>query len=321
MDQQRFIESKVGRDLRRWFRGSPLLCACILVALTVLSYGPALDGGFVFDDELYLTEDGRMRTLSGLGEIWTEVAGPDYRHQYYPLTSSVFWLQYRLWGDRATGYHLVNVLLHALNAVLLWRLLRLLQLPAAWLAAAVFAVHPVHVQSVAWISELKNVLSSAFFLSSMLLFVRSLGVAGPQPGRRWTVYALGMALFVCALLSKTATSLLPAALLLVVWWKRGRVGARDLLALVPMVVLGAGFVTMTVILEARYGGAQGEATAGRRVKRLPRRGWSASSSRAGRCGSTRASSPGPPNSWSSIRGGRSTPPSGGSTRTHWRRRG
>ncbi|MHC4902264.1 MAG: tetratricopeptide repeat protein, partial [Planctomycetota bacterium] len=144
------------------------------------------------------------------------------------------------------GYHLVNVLLHALNAVLLWRLLRRLGLPAAWLAAAVFAVHPVHVQSVAWISELKNVLSTAFFLSSMLLLVRYLGLVASRSPAGWVTYGLGVALFVCALLSKTATCLLPAALLLVVWWKRGRVDRRSLLAVAPLVVLGAAFVLMTV---------------------------------------------------------------------------
>jgi Flp pilus assembly protein TadD len=165
------------------------------------------------------------------------------------------------------GYHLVNVLLHALNAVLLWRLLRRLGLPAAWLAAAVFAVHPVHVQSVAWISELKNVLSTAFFLSSMLLLVRYLGLVASRSPAGWVTYGLGVALFVCALLSKTATCLLPAALLLVVWWKRGRVDRRSLLAVAPLVVLGAAFVLMTVYLESHYR-AHGAAYAHSGLERL-----------------------------------------------------
>jgi tetratricopeptide (TPR) repeat protein len=236
----------------------PWLWGWVLVALTVVSYAPALDGGFVFDDVMYVTGDGRMETLSGLGGIWTEVGGPDYRHQYYPLTSSAFWVQSRLWGDRAVGYHLVNVLLHALNAVLLWRLLRRLGLPAAGIAAAVFAVHPVHVQSVAWISELKNVLSTAFFLSSMLLLVRYLGLVASRTSAGWLTYGLGLALFVCALLSKTATCLLPVALVLVVWWKRGRIDRRSLLAVGPLVAVGAAFVLMTVYLEAHHGGARGE---------------------------------------------------------------
>ncbi|MHC4978766.1 MAG: hypothetical protein ACYTGM_07055, partial [Planctomycetota bacterium] len=139
MDQQPLSQSKTGSVALQWLGAHPWLCALALVALTLLSYAPALDGGFVFDDSMYVTGDGRLETVSGLGEIWTEVGGPDYRHQYYPLTSSAFWVQYQWWGDRPVGYHLVNVLLHALNAVLLWRLLRRLGLPAAWLAAAVFA--------------------------------------------------------------------------------------------------------------------------------------------------------------------------------------
>jgi tetratricopeptide (TPR) repeat protein len=240
------------RRLVQAWRASPVLPACLLVLMTWAAYLPALAGDFVFDDRLYLTEDGRMDSLGGLGRIWTEVAGPEYRHQYYPLTTSAFWVQHQLWGDQPVGYHLVNVLLHALNAVLLWRLLLKVGLPAAWLAAAVFALHPVHVQSVAWISELKNVLSTAFFLSSMHLFVRYLGVAGSGLCGRWTTYALGLALFVCALLSKTATCLLPVALLLMVWWKHGRIDRRSLLALAPLVVVGAAFVLMTVSLESHY---------------------------------------------------------------------
>ena len=267
MDQQPLSQSKTGSVALQWLGAHPWLCALALVALTLLSYAPALDGGFVFDDSMYVTGDGRLETVSGLGEIWTEVGGPDYRHQYYPLTSSAFWVQYQWWGDRPVGYHLVNVLLHALNAVLLWRLLRRLGLPAAWLAAAVFAVHPVHVQSVAWISELKNVLSTAFFLSSMHLFVRYLGLVASRSPAGWVTYGLGVALFVCALLSKTATCLLPAALLLVVWWKRGRVDRRSLLAVAPLVVLGAAFVLMTVYLESHYR-AHGAAYAHSGLERL-----------------------------------------------------
>ena len=138
-----------------WCRGT-ILPVCALLALTLVAYLPALDAGFVFDDSIYVTTDARMESADGLRRIWTEVGGPEYRHQYCPLTTSGFWVQHQLWGQNPFGYHLVNVLLHALNAVLLWRLLRRVGLGAAWLAAAIFAVHPVHVQSVAWISELRT---------------------------------------------------------------------------------------------------------------------------------------------------------------------
>jgi tetratricopeptide (TPR) repeat protein len=238
-----------------WSRRATLP-TCLLLTLTLLAYLPALDAGFVFDDSVYVTKDARMESMDGLRRIWSEVGGPGYRHQYYPLTTSTFWLQHRVWGDRAIGYHLVNVLLHAVNAVLLWRLLSALRVPGAWLGAAIFAVHPVHVQSVAWITELKNVLSTCFVLSSALVFVNWLGLKRREAEARQTRhlggYALGLGLFVCALLSKTATCLLPAALGLVLWWKRGRLSRRDVLPLIPLFVVGVAFVAMTVFLEAHY---------------------------------------------------------------------
>ena len=247
-----------------WCRGA-FLPACALLALTLVAYLPALDAGFVFDDSVYVTKDARMESAEGLRRIWTEVGGPEYRHQYCPLTTSGFWVQHQLWGQHPFGYHLVNVLLHALNAVLLWRLLGAMGVPGAWLGAAIFAVHPVHVQSVAWITELKNVLSTAFVLSSALVFVNWFGLdRGGQSvsgdARRPGLYTLGLGLFVCALLSKTATCLLPAALALLLWWKRDRLGRRDVLALLPLFVVGVAFVATTVFLETHYL-AHGEAFA------------------------------------------------------------
>ncbi len=140
--------------------------------------------------------------------------------------------------------------------MLLWRLLAGLRLPGAWLAGALFALHPVHVESVAWIAELKNVLSTYFFLSAAHVFVRyfrldELAAFRESPSGPRT-YAVGLALFVAALLSKTATALLPAALLLILWWKRGRLTRRDLVALAPLAVIGAGFILVTMGLETHH---------------------------------------------------------------------
>ncbi len=263
---------------------SSLIAACVLIALSIFVYMPAMDGEFVFDDEIYLTEDARMGSSGGLSRIWKEVGGADYTHQYYPLTSTVWWLEQRAFGDDPFGYHLGNVLLHALNAILLWRLLRRLSVPGAWVAGAIFAVHPVHVQSVAWISELKNVLSTFFFLSSAGFFLAWLGIGGTKARRHegtkeepeaagiapaslpfsvpscllaFVPYCIGLLLFIAALLSKSATCLLPIALALIVWWKRGRIGLREIAGLAPLVVVGGLFVGMTVYLEARHGGAGG----------------------------------------------------------------
>ena len=127
-----------------WNRNSLLVGLFILLTLT--AYIPAIQGGFVWDDDSYVTENATLRSLQGLTQIWLN---PRSTPQYYPLVFSSFWVEYRLWGLRPTGYHLVNVLLHALSALLLWRLLRDLKVPGALLAAAIFALHPVNVESVA----------------------------------------------------------------------------------------------------------------------------------------------------------------------------
>jgi len=167
-------------------------------------------------------------------------------------------------GDRlrlylGAGYHVVNILLHALGAVLLWRVLALLRLPGAWAAAAVFALHPVHVESVVWITERKNVLSGVFYLAAALAYLHYAlrPDAGEGRGRSLWLHATGLVLFVCALLSKTVTCSLPAAMLLVLWWKRGRIARRDVVALVPFFVLGIAFGLWTAWLERYRVGAVG----------------------------------------------------------------
>ena len=124
-----------------------------IVLITAVAYLPILRGGFIWDDDTWITENRLLRTLAGLRSIWLE-PGP---LQYYPLTQTTLWLEYHLWGLRPLGYHLVNVMLHALNAGLVWLVLDRLAVRGAWMAAAVFALHPVHVESVAWATELKNV--------------------------------------------------------------------------------------------------------------------------------------------------------------------
>jgi len=116
--------------------------AGLLVALTLVAYRPALDAGFVWDDDDYVTENAALRSADGLRRIWLDYGATP---QYYPMVHTSYWLEYRLWGLEPAGYHAVNLLLHAFGALLLWRLLAALGLPGAWFAAGVFAVHPVHV--------------------------------------------------------------------------------------------------------------------------------------------------------------------------------
>jgi Flp pilus assembly protein TadD len=229
-----------------------VLAALLLVGLTALAYAPALEGGFIWDDDAYVYENPTLRSAAGLRAIWLD---PTANKQYYPLVYTTFWLEYRLWGLDPFGYHLTNLVLHSLSALLVWRLLRLLAVPGALLAAAVFALHPVHVESVAWVTERKNVLSGVLYLLSALAYLR---YALVSPRRRWLL-AASLALFVLALTSKTVAATLPAAVLLVLWWKRPPLGLRDGLPLVPFLLLGLGFGLVTAHLERTHVGATGAA--------------------------------------------------------------
>ena len=185
-----------------WDHKDWLFTIALFVAV-VLVYQPAWHGGMVWDDEAHMTQPG-LRSWKGLGQIWFELGATQ---QYYPLMHSTFWVQHRLWGDDTLGYHLVNIALHAAAAVMVLLILRRLTIPGAYLAAAIFALHPVHVESVAWITELKNTLSAVFYLGAALVYLRF------DQARKKSLYFWAFLLFVLGLMSKTVTATLPAALL------------------------------------------------------------------------------------------------------------
>jgi len=234
-------------------RASLWWTAALILGLVLACYFPALRGGFLWDDDAHVTRPG-LRSLAGLWQIWSNVRATQ---QYYPLLHSAFWVEHRLWGDSALGYHLVNVLLHATSAILLVIILRRLNVPGARLAGVLFAVHPVCVESVAWISEQKNTLSLVFYLLSALAYLRFDGSRG-RPGA-CRAYVLALLLFIAALLTKSVTATLPAALLVVLWWKRGRLTLRDAWPLIPWFAAGISGGLFTALVERKLIGAEGAA--------------------------------------------------------------
>ena len=221
--------------------------ALLLVVGTVLAYLPVWRAGLIWDDRSFIMDNPLIRRADGLWRFWFSTRPVDY----YPVTSTMWWIEWRLWGENPMGYHAVNVLLHALGAVVLWRLLARLKVPGSWLAAAIFAVHPVNVESVAWIAEQKNVLAMLFYLASLTCFVRSqssgvsTGASWPSPVvlssvvSSWRWYGLALAAFFLALLSKTVVAPLPFVVLALVWWQRGRVKRADVLCLLPFFAMAA----------------------------------------------------------------------------------
>lgn len=217
--------------------------AGVIVLLTLLAYAPAMRAGFVWDDQQYVSENPLLSTVGGLWRIWSS---PGESPQYYPLVFTTFWLEARLWGSSAAGFHVVNILLHAAGALLLWRVLRQLEVPGAWLAATVFALHPVHAESVAWITERKNVLSGFFYFLAALSYLKF------DKTSRYRYFGITMVLFLLALFSKTITASLPIALGLILWY-RGRSFSRSrIITLASMIGLGFIMGMLTRFYEYRH---------------------------------------------------------------------
>jgi tetratricopeptide (TPR) repeat protein len=231
----------------------------VIAAAAFLAYLPALRGALLWDDAAHITRSD-LQSLHGLWRIWSV---PGATQQYYPLLHSAFWVEHRIWGDSALGYHLFNVALHTLAACLVVKIVRRLALPGATLAGLLFALHPIAAESVAWISEQKSTLSGIFFLASALAYLKF------DESRRRTHYMAALAWFLAALLTKTVTAVLPGALVVVLWWKRGRMEwKRDVRPLVPWFAMGVAAGLFTARVESALIGAQGAEFALTPVQRI-----------------------------------------------------
>lgn len=229
-----------------------LIIPVIIALLTIAAYSSVFSAGFIWDDDDYVVNNQYLRSLSGLGSIWFEVGATP---QYYPMVFTLFWMQFQLWGLNPFGYHLVNILLHCANAVLLWLCLRRVHVPTAFWVALLFAVHPVQVESVAWVTELKNIVSLFFSLLSLLAYCTyedaSIG-NGTVAARRRLYYAASLALFLLALFSKTVSGSLPAAILLLRWWQTGRIERRSVVSLLPFFAVAIILGGVTARLEVSH---------------------------------------------------------------------
>ena len=264
--------------------GKILRPALLLLALLV-AYRPSLDGEFLWDDAENITGNVPLREPGGLARIWLE---PGATQQYFPALHTLWWLEWRSFGDDPRGYRVVNLLLHFAAACLLARVVGQLGLPAPWFAAALFALHPLCVESVAWITEGKNTLSLCFLLAALAAYLRSEGfplceaaasrmnsrggdesdvhvldsyVAPTIPTtppaavtRPTAFYLASLGLFTLAVLSKTNAVALPGVILVLLAWRRGRLAARDFLRVLPMIAIGAAVALVVVGVERRLMG-------------------------------------------------------------------
>jgi len=225
-------------------QNNPILWALVLVLVAVIFYIPALKAGFVWDDDALTNNPLIKSSWEGFKGIWLKPSIIPREAHYWPLVYTSFWLEYRLWSFHPAGYHLVNVVLHALNGLLVWIILKRLKLKHSWFMAAVFAVHPIHVESVAWIIERKDVLSACFFLCSFLFFTRFYNT----DKKRHFYYLLSLVFFICALLSKSIVIGLPLVFLLWIWWKRARITRKDLLQVFPFLLIALGITVFDLWL-------------------------------------------------------------------------
>jgi tetratricopeptide (TPR) repeat protein len=227
-----------------------LLCSVLIVAAGWFVYAPVLHGKWLWDDDRYITGNAVLKDPGGLAKLWLGQAGVNY----FPVTSTVQWAQWRAWGDDPLGYHVTNVLLHLLSALLLWRLLRDLGASHAWLGGLLWAVHPLSVESVAWISELKNTLSLPFLLLAMIAYFNR-DRPGASSSMRAAWYGLSFVFFVLAMLSKSLVAMLPGVLLLYCWWKRQKISVADILSTAPFFAVSFVLGVVTILFERRAIGA------------------------------------------------------------------
>ena len=229
-------------------RHRAFIFALVLTAVTIFVYRPAWNGGFLWDDDVYITNNELLTAPDGLRRIWFSLDSPS---QYFPLVYTTFRVERAVWGLNPTGYHWINLVLHVANALLVWLVLARLKVPGGWLAGAIFALHPVQVESVAWITERKNVLMGLFFLLTLLAWI---AFVNGKTKWRWLVYGLALILYLFALSAKTTACTLPAALFLILWLQHKPIDWKRVIQLIPFLVLGIAMGVLAMWWERYHQG-------------------------------------------------------------------
>src|SRR6266576_1912811 len=229
-------------------RRGVFIFALALAAVTIFAYRPAWNGGFLWDDDVYITNNELLTAPDGLRRIWFSLDSPS---QYFPLVYTTFRIEHAVWGLDPTGYHWANLLLHIGNALLVWLVLARLKVPGGWLAGAIFALHPVQVESVAWITERKNVLMGFFFLLTLLAWI---AFSDGRTKRPWLYYGLALILYLLALSAKTTVCTLPAALFLILWLQKKPISWKRIFQIIPFFILGIAMGVLAMWWERYHQG-------------------------------------------------------------------
>ncbi len=237
--------------------------AAILLLAGFFVFAPALHGAWLWDDGFTIKGNALMADAGGWWKFWFAPPGPDY----FPLTSTVEWVLWRVFGDHTLPYHLASLALHLFSAFLLWRLFARLGLRLAWLGALVFVVHPVVVESVAWISELKNTVSLPLLLLSMLCWLRY------DERSRPIDLSASLLLFLAAMLAKTSVVMLPFVLLLYTWWKHGHLPRKLLIPLAQFFAIALVLGVLTVCFQQQWAIGDEKIDVGGLPTRIAGAGW------------------------------------------------
>jgi tetratricopeptide (TPR) repeat protein len=224
-----------------------LLGGLVMVLATLAAYWPVFSAGFIWDDDAYVTQNPLLTAPDGWERIWFSA---HHQSQYFPLVFTTLRFEHALWGLDPLGYHVVNVLMHSINALLVWMALKRLALPGAWLAAAIFALHPVQVETVAWITELKNIESTFFYLLALLAWMRF------GETNSWRFYALTFFLYVLALFAKTTACTMPAVMLLTLWLQKKPIHLQRMIQVAPFLITGVALGLFSIWWEKHLGNYQ-----------------------------------------------------------------